>query len=560
MSLPLRFFHLLVFGFGCCAPLAAQGQGAVSSCESHATAAGIEVLEQGGNAVDAAVAVGFALAVTFPGAGNLGGGGFFLYRSAHGEALFLDFREVAPASAFRDMYRDPAGKVDRAASRVGWKAVGVPGSVPGLLWMHERFGRLSRQQVLRPAIRLAAYGFHLSDFESRRLRRVRDYLRLDPLAQRVFLDAEQGAVPAGAWIQQPRLAGTLTLIASQGVRAFQEGPLVEELVRLCSKRGGILTAEDFKNYEPLMRPVHHFDWAGYQVLAASPPSSGGLFLQQVLYFLGGFPLREWGFQDPRTVQTIGEAAARAFSDRNRWLGDPEGFDFNYLDLVTPEYLERKRKEIDPLRFTPAKNLNPADIKESSETTHYSVVDSEGAACAVTTTLNGSYGSKVMAPGGFFMNNEMDDFATAPNTPNQFGLVQGAYNAIHPGRRPLSSMSPIIILREDRVEAVLGSPGGPRILTSVLQVLLNRFIFGMSPQQAVFAPRFHRQDLPESMEYEPERFSEIMLEALQALGQPLKERATYVGNVNAIFRVGDTWQAVADFRREGSGMTVRMNQN
>lgn len=535
-------------------PSSTHGCGAVSSSQADATQVGLDILADGGNAVDAAIAVHFALAVTYPYAGNLGGGGFFLFRDSSGAAWFLDFRETAPTAATPEMYLDASGNPVADWSRLGWKAVGVPGAVPGMWEAHQRWGKLSWKQLVEPSVALARDGYRIGEFEATRLEKYGKILRQDPLAVQLFFDENGAPLKNGDLLRQPQLAATLQTIAEDGVEALRSGAIVHELVAASKAGGGILVAEDFRDYQPQLRPVITFEWRGREVLAASPPSSGGVFLQQVLGSLEGFPLRMWGFQDARSVQVIGEATSAAFRDRNRWLGDPAGRDFDLTKLVNPEYLRARRKRLSPHRYTKPGQSLPQPFAEHMETTHFSVVDGAGAAVSCTTTLNGAYGAKVMAPGGFLMNNEMDDFAAKPGEANQFGLVQSAYNVVIAGRRPLSSMSPVIVVEDGQVNAVIGSPGGPTILTSVLQVLLNRYAFGMSAVRAVGAPRFHRQDLPPTLRYEAGRLNGSMRNALQSLGQPLESRGK-IGDVNAIFRVKNCWQAIADPRWSGGAGVV-----
>ena len=535
-------------------PALTPAQGAAASSEPHATAAAAEVLAAGGNAVDAAVAAGFALAVSYPVAGNLGGGGFLLYRAPDGQAAFLDFREVAPAAATAGMYLGDDGEPLRQASLRGWRAAGVPGSVAGMAEAHRRWGSRPWASLLAPAIRLAEDGFPISAGQSESFGLSASTLGLDPLAASRFYRPDGSPLPPGALLRQPELAATLRAVAERGDRALRNGPVVEELLRASDAAGGIFTAADFAGYQPVLRPVARIEWQGRVVLAPTAPSSGGLYLAQTLGALERFPLRGWGWDDARSIQLIGEASARAFVDRNRWLGDPAGFDFDVGRLSRPDYLERRFGGLSPARWTRPDRLAGAGRRESEQTTHYSVVDGRGGACSVTTTLNGAYGAKVMAPGGFLMNNEMDDFAAAPGRANQFGLVQGAYNAVAAGRRPLSSMCPVIVEQDGELDAVLGSPGGPTILSTVLQVLLNRYTFGMPPRRAVAAPRFHRQDRPAQLQYEPGRLDAAARHGLEQVGQPLRLRAS-IGDVNAVFRRGGRWQAVADPRRGGAAMVV-----
>jgi len=538
--------------------LPAPQQGAVASSQADATAVGLAILEQGGNAVDAAIAVHFALAVTYPYAGNLGGGGFFLVHLADGRDLFLDFRETAPAAATPELYLRADGSLDAVAARQGWKAAGVPGAVPGMWMAHQQWGSLPWSQLVEPARRLAAEGFRLDAHEARRLALAADVLARDPLARQLFLQADGTARSVGSLIRQPQLAGTLERIAEEGEAPLRRGPLVDDLLAASRAGGGILAAEDFQDYRPQLRPVTRIPWRGLTLLAASPPSSGGIFLTQALDSLRGAPLTLWGWEDPRSIQLLGEATARAFHDRNRWLGDPDSMEISAASLLTPEYLRQRRRQMSPRVYTSPARLGAASApaKESLQTTHFSVLDAAGNAVSCTTTLNGLFGAKVMAPGGFFLNNEMDDFAALPGQANQYGLVQSAANAVRAGRRPLSSMCPVIVLdAAGEVDAVLGSPGGPTILTTVLQVLLNRYCFGMSPVHAVAAPRFHRQDRPPQIQTESGRLSAANRSILKGLGQPIRERPV-IGDVNAIFRLrsGD-YQALADPRSHGAAAVL-----
>lgn len=532
--------------------LAFLPQGAVATSETHATAAAAEVLADGGNAIDAAVAASFALAVTLPAAGNLGGGGFMLYREPSGLVWFLDFREIAPLAATASMYLDDYGKPISKLSTIGWKAAGVPGSVFGMWWAHREWGRLPWARLLAPAISLASDGFPISARENRSLSAAANSLMDDPLCRLRLLDEDGRARPVGSILRQPELAATLRAISEQGEDAFRSGPIIEELLAASTAGGGVLAAEDFENYEPKIRPVQRIHWSGTEVYAPTAPSSGGVFVEQCLTMLSHFPLSSWGRKDVRSIQVLGEVEARAFADRNRWLGDPDGLDFNPERLVHPDYLKAAAAKISPKRSTRPTQLEAGEWKESEQTTHYSVIGPDGGAVSVSTTLNSSYGAKVMAPGGFLMNNEMDDFATNPGAANQFGLVQGEYNKVVAGRRPLSSMCPTIVVRSGKVDAVLGSPGGPTILTTILQVLLNRYTFGMSPRASVMAPRFHRQDRPADLQYESNCFSIEQLSKLRGIGQPLRRRGP-IGDVNAVFRLpDDSLTAIAEY---GFGVVV-----
>ena len=531
-----------------------SGEGAVATSQVDATEVGLQILAQGGNAIDATIAVHFALAVTYPYAGNIGGGGFLLYRDAEGQAWFLDFREVAPAAATSDLYLDEQGQPIPEASQVGWKAVGVPGAVPGMWEAHQRWGRLPWSDLLKPAEELARRGYRVGPRQANRLKQNRKTMHKDSMAREVFYP-EGRALQADDILRQPVLADSIAKMREQGIAAMQSGPLVDDMVRASQEGGGILQHEDFANYRPAMREVWRFEWDGREVLAAPLPSSGGIFLQQVLFTLEGTPFDVWGFQDPRSIQILGEATSAAFRDRNTWLGDPSSLDFDPQDLVDTEYLRSRRRGLGSRTYSPPSRDLPAPPIEHLETTHFSVVDGEGAAVSCTTTLNGAYGAKVMAPGGFVMNNEMDDFAALPGTPNQYGLVQSKYNAVVAGHRPLSSMCPVIVVEDGKVDAVIGSPGGPTILTTVLQVMLARYAYHMSPQAAMAAPRFHRQDLPPTLAYETARLNSEQKEALRSFGQPIRRR-NYLGDVNAIFRTKSGWDAIADPRHSGSAGEVK----
>jgi len=528
--------------------------GAVASAETHATQVGADILEAGGNAVDAAIATYFALAVTWPTAGNLGGGGFMLYRDPQsGEVWFLDFREVAPLASHPNVYLDESGKVIKHASTRGWKAAGVPGSVPGMFEAHRRWGTLPWAQLLASAIQLAEQGIPVSASEARRLRSLRPTLSEDPFAAKVFYPHQGAPLQVGERLVQKELANTLRVIAQQGGQAFRRGDIVDALVARSQEMGGLLSARDFEEYQAVLRPVQTIQWRGLTIYAPTAPSSGGVFLAQVFATLSRERLLESKWKDPLSMLHIAEVEAHAFSDRNRWLGDPSGFDFDVSELTSSAYLSKRKTRLFSVKYTPPHRLESAPWIESDQTTHLSLIDSEGGAVSITTTLNSGYGAKVMAPGGFLMNNEMDDFANNSGLPNQFGLLQGPYNKVIPGRRPLSSMCPVIVVDSETqsVDAVLGSPGGPTILTTVLQVLLNRYSFGMSPEAAVSAPRFHRQDRPPHLLYEVGRLSFGAASRLRQEGQPLK-RVSKLGDVSAIFMTEEgTWLGVRDARNPES---------
>lgn len=522
--------------------------GMVVSGSPLASQVGVDILRRGGNAVDAAVAVGFALAVVHPEAGNLGGGGFLVLRLADGSVRTLDYRETAPARASRDMYLDAQGRLtDR--SLTGHLAAGVPGSVAGLAEAHRRYGRLPWAAVIAPAIRLARDGFVVDEFRSRSLSASADRLARFPASRAQFLPGGK-APEAGATFRQPDLAATLQLLADSGPGPFYRGRIADLIVREMERGGGIISRADLEAYQPIWREPIVIHYRGYTIYSMPPSSSGGVTLAEILNILEGYdPLPEFGTAD--YVHLLAEAMRRAFVDRNRYLGDPAFVTMPLDRLLSKEYAAKLRAEIDPRHATPT----PAFVSsgpEGSNTTHYSVVDAAGNAASVTTTLNSSYGSAVTVTGaGFLLNNEMDDFAAAPGRPNQYGLVQGEANAIQPGKRMLSAMTPTIVVDpQGRLRLVLGSPGGPTIITSVAQVILNVLDHHMALSDAVAAVRVHHQAWPDRLYYERAGLLPETLAALRALGHVLEERSGYSGDIAAIERRGSAWIGVPDPRRGG----------
>jgi len=509
--------------------------GIVGSTEAHASAAGVEVLRAGGNAIDAAVAVGFALAVTHPEAGNLGGGGFMVIRLADGRATTIDYREIAPGKATRDMFLDENGNAVAERSRSGPLAAGVPGSVAGLLQAHKAYGRLPLPKVIAPAIGLARDGFDVSWEMSRSLQAASDKLSKFPASVGVFFGAD-GVPPAeGEHLVQPDLAKTLTLIARDGANAFYRGPIADLIAREMEKSGGLITRGDLAGYVPKERAPVTGTFRAYQIMSMPPPSSGGAALIELLNILEGFPLATFGQNASRTIHLMVEAERRVYADRSEWLGDPEFFRVPLPGLLSKAYASALRDGISETRATPSSSIQagkPGQY-EHSETTHYSVVDADGNAVSTTTTLNGAYGNGQVVPGaGFLLNNEMDDFSAKPGSPNMFGLLGGEANAIAPGKRMLSSMTPTIVMKDGRTLLVLGSPGGGRIITTVLQVLLNVIEFGMDVQEAVDAPRFHHQWYPDSVMIEKQGFPADVVNALTALGHRV-DVVSDMGDVHAI---------------------------
>jgi gamma-glutamyltranspeptidase / glutathione hydrolase len=507
----------------------------VASVHEMASRAGVEMMQAGGNAVDAAVATGFALAVVYPQAGNLGGGGFMLIRMADGVSHFIDYREKAPAAATADMYLDSHGNVIENASLVGYKAVAVPGSVGGLAYAQKTYGKLPLAQVMAPAIKLARDGYALAWEDAQDLRD-NDLTRF-PESKRVF-QRDGNYYQQGEILRQPELARTLERIA-KNPDEFYHGALARELAAAIQKGGGLITADDLASYEVKEREPIRGTYRDYDIISAPPPSSGGIALLQVLNILEGYELAKLGNRSAGTIHLTAEAFRRAFYDRAEFLGDPDFAKIPVAQLIDKRYAAGWRESIDPEHASVSKDLHrpavfneleryaeshPAtlsSVREPKNTTHYSVVDSAGDAVAVTTTLNDTLGSRVTAEGlGFLLNDEMDDFASKQGVPNGYGLIQGPANAIGPGKRPLSAMTPTIVLKDGRLFLVLGSPGGPTIITTVANVLMGVVDFGLDIQESVNAPRFHHQWLSDEIVVE-DRISPDTLALLRAKGHKVK---------------------------------------
>ena len=518
----------------------------VASNSPLASAAGVEIMRQGGNAVDAAVAVGFALVATWPEAGNIGGGGYMVIRMADGRSAALDYREVAPLAATRDMYLDAEGNLtDRSV--VGHLAVGVPGSVAGLAEALSRYGTMSLAQAMRPAIRLAEEGFVVDSVLARSLAGGRDLIGQFSGAA-VFLTNGEPPTP-GTTLRQPELARTLRLIAEQGPPAFYSGEIADLIVAEMRRGGGIIAKEDLARYRPEWREPIRSTYRGYTLLSMPPSSSGGITIAETLNILETYdalpPFGSAGY-----AHLLASAYQRAFIDRNARLGDPAFVRVPVAELTSKEYARRLRATIATSRATPTAELTTA-MRDGASTTHYSVVDATGNAVATTTTLNNSYGSGVFVTGaGFLLNDEMDDFAAQPGKPNMFGLVQGEANAIQPGKRMLSAMSPTIVLdRAGALLLVVGAAGGPRIITSTSQVILNVIEHGMPLADAMSAPRLHHQALPDSLRYERGGLAAPVEDSLRTMGHGLAPSA-WLANVNAVMRVPEGWAGMVEPRRGG----------
>ncbi len=502
----------------------------VVSSEPMASEAGVEILRAGGNAVDAAVAVGFVLAVTYPYAGNLGGGGFMLVRQANGEAAVIDYREEAPGAATRALYLDEKGNPIAEASTVGARAVGVPGTVAGLALAEQKYGRLGLARVLEPAIRRAAEGFVVSYALSQSLRAHRELLSRFPETRRIYLRDGQLYEP-GETFNQPELAQTLREIARDGPEAFYRGRIAKAFAATMEKYRGLITLKDLEQYTARVRQPLRGHFRGYEILTVPPPSSGGVGLIEMLNVLE--PIDLGAPESFESIHLVAETMRRAYADRAAYLGDADFVRVPVAGLTNPQYAARLRREILQARAeTPVEPGKPEQF-EAAQTTHFSVVDAEGNAVANTYTLNGAYGAGVTVEGaGFLLNDEMDDFTTKPGVPNMFELVQGEANAIAPRKRPLSSMTPTIVVREGKVRLVLGSPGGGTIINTVLQTLLNVLVFNMDVQRAVVAPRFHHQWMPDQLTLERWGFSADTLEKLKAAGYKVTFREN-LGECEAI---------------------------
>jgi len=484
------------------APVIAR-HGMVVAQEKRAARIGVEILRQGGNAIDAAVAVGFALAVTYPRAGNLGGGGFMVIHLASGKDLAIDYRETAPAAATPVMFRDAKSAADPKKSRDSALAIGVPGTVAGLALAHAKYGsgKFTLAQLLAPAIALARDGFFIDGDTADSLPRARERLARWPASAKIFLKNDGSLRGAGDRLVQTDLAASLAAIARDGARAFYQGRIARKIAAAVQAAGGIMTDDDLRKYRAIERAAVRGRYRGYDIVSMPPSSSGGVLLVQMLNVLEGFPLAKLGADSPATLHLMIEAMKRAYADRAAYMGDPDQVTMPLERLMSKSYAASLRATIDPDRATPSQNIRPEirTPREGGNTTHFSVVDRFGNAVANTYTLNFGYGLGLVADGtGILLNNELDDFAAKPGTPNAFGLVGGAANAPGPSKRPLSSMTPTIVLKDGMPFLVLGSPGGSRIITAVLQAIANVIDFGMSLADAVTAPRMHHQWLPEEV--------------------------------------------------------------
>lgn len=532
-------------------------RGMVVTAHPAASRVGVEILEKGGNAIDAMVAVHFALAVCYQRAGNIGGGGFMLYRPAAGGVVSLDFRETAPAAATRNMYLDEKGNAIDSLSRDGHLAVGTPGSVDGMWQAHQRYGKLSWAEVVQPAINMAANGVLLTNFEATTLNEFRPiFLKVNRYAP-AFVQSDSARLwKKGDTLVQSDLAATFRMIRDAGREGFYAGWVADSIVAEMQAKGGLITHADLAAYQAKWRDVLHFDYNGYRIYSMPPPSSGGLLLAQFFGMLQPYPLKKYGFHSPQAVHLMAEVERRAYADRAQYMADPDFYHVPVRELTDSAYLRQRMSDYDAKKASRSKDIKAGTIKESEETTHYCITDADGNAVSVTTTVNTNYGAKVVVKGaGFILNNEMDDFAAKPNSPNVFGLLGGDANAIAPNKRMLSSMTPTIVEKEGKLFMLVGTPGGATIPTSVFQVLVNVLVFEQPLLQAVHARRFHHQHSPDKIQHEKDAFSKSTIRTLRSWGHTVEERKS-IGLVEAILIHPDGRQeGVADRRANDTALGV-----
>ncbi|MFD0793513.1 gamma-glutamyltransferase [Mucilaginibacter litoreus] len=514
---------------------------------------GLEVLKKGGNAVDAAVAVQFALAVTHPQAGNIGGGGFMVYRSSKGAVNSLDFREKAPETASENMYQDAKGNIIAGLSLATHRASGIPGSVDGMVTAHKKYGKLKWAQLVQPAVDLALRGFKITKQLASDLNRAaEEFRKRNPVENYLLKD---GGWQDGDILVQEDLGKTLELIRDKGRAGFYEGKIAELVAAEMKIGNGLITKNDLGNYHSVWRKPITGTYKDFKIITMPPPSSGGIALLQLLHAVEKYPLFRWGFNRDSTVQLLVEAERRVYADRSKYLGDPDFYKVPVDSLLNPQYIESRMKNFDWAAATPSNSIQPGSFVgyESSQTTHYSIVDKYGNAVAITTTLNDSFGSKIFVAGaGFLLNNEMDDFSSKPGVPNMYGLIGGEANSIQPGKRMLSSMTPTIIEKDGKLFMIVGTPGGSTIITSVFQTILNVIEFNMDMQNAVAARRFHHQWLPDVVETEARALNDDTRSKLQHKGYKITGSGS-IGRVDAILKTPQGYQGGADPRGDDTAM-------
>lgn len=544
--IPYLSFIIVIFLFSCgkekIEPEVKRGliaeKAMVVSAREEASKIGLEIIRKGGNAFDAMMATEMALAVTYPFAGNLGGGGFAVYRLANGEIGSIDYREKAPLAADKDMYLDEEGNFQPQLSTKGSLASGVPGTIAGIFEAQGKYGKLTPEEILQPVIDLAKNGFVITENQAQRLQRVRAVVT-EVNGPETFFNRD---IQAGDTLKIPVLAATLERIAKNGQDEFYKGETAKILAKHMQDKGGIITEEDLASYQAVWRDPVVFTYRDLRVISMAPPSSGGITLGQILKMIEPYDLKSMGHHSQEYIQVLVEAERRAYADRNFYLGDPDFVKIPVDQLLDDDYLKSRMESFSWEKATKSEEIAQGEIlfSESMETTHYSIVDSEGNAISITTTLNGGYGSKLFVDElGFFMNNEMDDFSAKPGTPNMFGLIGAEANSIAPGKRMLSSMTPTLVEKNGKLLMVVGTPGGSTIITSVLQTILNVAEFGMGMQEAVEAPRFHHQWLPDLVNFEPDSFDSLLIQGLKAKGYLINEgNSPVIGKVDAILVLPD----------------------
>jgi gamma-glutamyltranspeptidase/glutathione hydrolase len=510
----------------------------VVSAHQEASKVGVEIMKQGGNAFDAAIAVQFALAVVYPQAGNIGGGGFAVYRKADGEIGTLDFREKAPKAASKDMYLDDQGNVIKGLSVTGHKSYGVPGSVDGMVKLHEKYGSLPFSDLVQPSVNLAYDGVLLTEYQAQMLNKFKGVF-IEQNGANAYLLKDTPWI-TGDTLYHKALAGTLAQIRDKGRAGFYEGIVADQIVKNAIRGNGLITYEDLKAYHSVWRTPIKTEYKSYDIISMPPPSSGGIALSQLFMGSARYDFGAMGHNTTETIHAMVELERRVYADRATFLGDPDFVDVPQKMLLSSSYNQKRFSDILPNKKTPSSVIKEGkvDIIESVETTHFSIIDKAGNAISITTTLNGSFGSKVLVKGaGFFMNNEMDDFSAKPGEANQYGLVGAEANAITPEKRMLSSMTPTIVLKNDSLFMVLGTPGGSTIITSVYQTILNVIDHGMTMQEAVNAPKFHHQWLPDVVLFEENRFDDKVLNKLEKMEHQLDYRKAF-GKVESILVMKD----------------------
>ncbi len=523
---------------------------AVVSAHPLASEVGKQILIKGGNAIDASIAMQYALAVVFPNAGNIGGGGFMVLHDKYGNSHTIDFREKAPLAAHKDMFLDEDGNAVATISQDGHLSVGVPGTVGGLFLAHRKFGKLPMKELIEPSIKLAREGFAITEMEAKGLERVANDFRKYSTTPSAFIKEEKWQV--GDILVQEDLANTLQRICDEGEAGFYEGETADLIVAEMARGGGIITLDDLKNYKPVEREPVQFSYKEYDIVSMGLPSSGGVLLQQMFGMLEVYPIKEYGFQSVEAVQLMVEISRRAFADRTEHMGDPDFVSVPLDKLLDREYILQRISDFTPGKPTPSSAVKGGlmQLQEKEETTHLSVVDEEGNAVSVTTTINGLYGSRVVVGGaGFILNNEMDDFSAKPGAPNLFGLLGTESNAIEPEKRMLSTMTPTIVLKDKKPFLVLGTPGGSTILTSVFQAIINIIEFDLSVEDAINKPKFHHQWQPDLI-YIEEGFSETVKNSLEEMGYEFKRRSP-IGQTEVIMISDKVIEAVGDKRGDDS---------